>query len=180
MTNEQQQPDHVPASPERLIIGRVVAPHGVRGEFRMFIYTHFPERIPDLPEVYLGDESSPRKLRRARIQGNVAIMRIAGIDDRDMAEALRQTTVSIDREYAAPLEDDEFYHYQILNLQALDEAGNLLGEVVEIIETGANDVYVIRPEEGNYLLIPALKSVVLSIEPEAGRMIVRPPEYFER
>lgn len=165
--------------PERLTIGRVVSPHGIRGEFRMYIYTHFPERIPDLTSVYLGDEEQPRQIRRVRLQGNLAIMRVEGVNSREEAEELRQEVVRIDFEDATPLEDDEHYHFQILGLQAYDESGELLGTVVEIIETGANDVYVIRNDEGKDTLIPALKEVVPEIDMESGRMTIRPLRYYD-
>jgi 16S rRNA processing protein RimM len=168
-----------PQEPERLTIGRVVGPHGVRGEVRMYILTQFPERIAKLPGVYLGDEEQPRKVRRARLKGNLAIMRIEGVDDRDAAEALRDQLVRIDLQHAAPLEEGEYFHYQIIGLQAIDDEGRSLGEVVEIIETGANDVYVIRDAEGNDTLVPALRNVVPEIDPEAGTMTVRPLKYFD-
>lgn len=165
--------------PERLTIGQIVSPHGIRGEFRMYIYTHFPERIPELDGVYIGDEQQPRSLLRARLQGNLAIMRVEGINSREMVDELRQTPVRIDFEQAAPLEEGEFYHFQILGLIAWDEDGNRLGEVVDIIETGANDVYVIRGESNQELLIPALQENVPEIDVENGRMLVRPPRYAD-
>lgn len=167
------------ARPERLTIGRIVSPHGIRGEFRMYIYTHFPERIPDLTTIYLGDEEKPHRIRRVRLQGNLAIMRVEGVNSREEAEELRQELVRIDFDDATPLEEDEHYHFEILGLQAYDESGSLLGTVVEIIETGANDVYVIRNDEGKDTLIPALKDVVPEIDVEAGRMTVRPLRFYD-
>ncbi|MEX2426497.1 MAG: ribosome maturation factor RimM [Thermomicrobiaceae bacterium] len=164
---------------ERLTIGRVVSPHGIRGEIRMYIYTHFPDRIPELPHVFIGDESTPRKVNRARLKGNLAIMRIEGINTREMAEELRDQIVQIDIENAAPLEEDEHYYFEIIGLTAVDESGNVLGEVTDIIETGANDVYVIKDDEGKELLIPALKDVVPEVNIEAGRMVVRPLSYSD-
>lgn len=175
------EPGHAPEEqpPERLTIGRIVAPHGIRGEFRMYIYTHFPDRIPELSGVYIGEEQEQRPLLRARLQGNLAIMRVEGITSREMVDELRQAAVQIDFEQAAPLEVDEYYHFQILGLSAYDDGGNRLGEVVDIIETGANDVYVIRSEGKQDLLIPALKENVPEIDIERGRMLVRPPRYAD-
>jgi 16S rRNA processing protein RimM len=179
MTDEQHRDSTPDETPDRLTIGRIVSPHGVRGEFRMYIYTHFPERIPELPGVYLGDEDRLRKIRRVRLQGNLAIMRLEGINSREEVDELRQTPVQIDIEDAAPLEEGEHYHYQILGLKAYDESGTELGTVVDIIETGANDVYVIRNDEGKDLLVPALHDVVPEIDVEAGRMVVRPLTYYD-
>jgi 16S rRNA processing protein RimM len=179
MTDEKPA-DHVDESaPARLTIGRIVAPHGVRGEFRMYIYTHFPERIPEISRIYLGDESTPRSLTRARLQGNVAILRIEGIGNREAADALRNVLVKIDRSDAAPLDENEHFHFELIGLTAVDESGVELGSVVEIIETGANDVYVIKDSEGAELLIPALLDVVPEIDLESGKMVVRPPRYSD-
>lgn len=179
MSDEQSRNPSASGWPERLTIGQIASPHGVRGEFRMYINTHFPERIPELSRVYIGDEPEPRKLIRARIQGNLAIMRVEGISSREMVDELRQTPIQIDFDDAAPLEEGEYYHFQIIGLLAFDDDGNQIGEVVDIIETGANDVYVIRGEDKRELLIPALTETVPEIDIENGRMLVRPPRYSD-
>lgn len=163
----------------RLAIGVIVAPQGVSGEVRMNIWTHFPERIPQLKEIYLDPEPTPRRLRSARLKGGLAILAIEGVTTRDEAEALRGRVVRIGHDQAAPLGEDEYYHFQLIGLTAVDEAGTVLGEVVEILETGANDVYVVRAPDGDELLFPALKDVVLDIDLNEGRMVVRPLEYYE-
>jgi 16S rRNA processing protein RimM len=172
-TNEPTSED----SPERLVIGRITSPHGIRGEFRMYIYSHFPDNILQLPEIYIGDDSAPRKLTRARLKDNLVIMRVEGITSKEMADELRGELIRIDLEHAAPLEEGEYYHFELIGLAAIDEAGNELGTVSDIIETGANDVYVIKDAEGKELLIPALEDVVPEIDIEAGKMVVRPPRY---
>jgi 16S rRNA processing protein RimM len=166
------------AQPDRLAIGVIVAPHGTRGEVRMQIWTHFPEHLAEIDAVYLGDEERPRRLRRIGTSRGHATLSLQGITDRESAEELRGTVVRIDRTQAAPLEEGEFYHFQLIGLNVETEAGEALGTVAEIIETGANDVYVVRDAEGNETLIPALKDVVPVIDPEAGKMIVRPLNYW--
>jgi 16S rRNA processing protein RimM len=175
------QPENtIPEShPDRLTIGRVVSPHGIRGEFRMYIYTHFPERIPELPYVFIGEEDEPRKITRARQKDNMMIMRVEGVTTREQADELRGKIVQVDQENAAPLEEGEYYHFDIIGLTAVDESGETLGKVVDIIETGANDVYVIKDDEGNETLIPALYDVVPEIDINAGKMVVRPPRYSD-
>lgn len=163
--------------PQRLTIGRISSPHGVRGEIRVYIYSHFPERIPELPYIYLEGEEQSRAISRARLKDNLAIMRIEGIDSREDADELRGKLVQIDLENAAPLDEGEFYHFEIIGLTAFDEEGNVLGVVKDIIETGANDVYVIKDEEGTETLIPALEDVVPEIDVEGRRMVVRPLRY---
>jgi 16S rRNA processing protein RimM len=106
-------------------------------------------------------------------------MRVTGINTREMADELRGTDVHVDLENAAPLEEGEYYHFELLGLTAVDESGNVLGEVTDIIETGANDVYVIKDEEGKETLIPALEDVIPEINIPEGKMVVRPLRYSD-
>ncbi|HVX30213.1 MAG TPA: ribosome maturation factor RimM [Nitrolancea sp.] len=170
--------DNDSSQPERLAIGVIVAPHGTRGEVRMQIWTHFPEHLVDLRSVYLGDEERPRRLRHVGASRGHATLSIQGVSDRSAAEELRGTVVRIAREQAVPLDEDEFYHFELIGLKVETEAGEPLGTVTEIIETGANDVYVVKDAEGNEVLIPALKEVVPVIDLDAGKMIVRPLTYW--
>ena len=163
----------------RLMIGEIVATRGLRGEVRMRILTHFPERIHHLKQVFIGDELQPRHLRASHIKGNVAILSLEGITSRELAEGLRGLPVRIALDQAAPLGEDEYFYFQLIGLPVYDEAGDRLGELAEILETGANDVYVIRGGPGGELLLPAIKSVILRIDLEQGRIIARPPIYYE-
>lgn len=166
-------------TPDRLAIGVIIAPHGVQGEVRMLIWSHFPEHIPRIKRVYLDEEPDSRRLRSARLNGPNAVLRIEGVESRDQAEALRGTVIRIGFDQAAPLEEGEYYQFQLMGLRVVTEAGEPLGQVVDIIETGANDVYVVRDSAGQEHLFPALKSVVIEVDLAAHRMVVRPLEYYE-
>lgn len=145
----------------------------------MRIWTHFPERIPELTHVYLEDEPSPRRLLRAQLHGDMALLQLEGITTREEAEACRGAVVRIDRSQAAPLAEDEYYQFEILGLRVVDEDGRDIGHVVEIIETGANDVYVVQQPNGEQLLLPAIRAVILEIDLEHQRLVVRPPRYYD-
>lgn len=168
-----------PLNPERLAIGVIVAPHGTHGEVRMQIWTHFPEHIETLKSVYLGDEERPRKLRHVRSSRGMAVLSLQGVIHRDDADELRGTVVRIDRGQARPLEEDSFYHFQLIGLDVVNEEGESIGKLAEIVETGANDVYVVRNDEGKEVLFPALKDVVTDIDLESGKMTVRSLDYWE-
>ncbi|HET7036167.1 MAG TPA: ribosome maturation factor RimM [Thermomicrobiaceae bacterium] len=171
--------DQAAPGADRLSIGVIVGTQGLQGQVKMQIWSHFPERIPELTEIYLDDEASPRRLERAQVSGGIAVLKVQGIDDRNAAEELRGTVVRIPASDAAPLAEDEYFHFQLIGLPVFDEAGTPLGELAEILETGANDVYIVRDRQGRDLLLPALKSVVLDIDLERRRITVRPPAYLE-
>lgn len=164
-------------NPERLAIGVIAAPHGTRGEVRMQIWTHFPEHIQELNSIFLDDEEEPRRLRQARVQKGMAILSIQGIRSRDEADRLRGIVVRIAREQASPLEEGEYYHFELIGIEVFTEDGTRVGTLDDIIETGANDVYVVKDDEGNEHLFPALNEVIPEIDLENQRMIVRPLNY---
>lgn len=162
----------------RLALGVIVGAHGLRGEFRMQIWTHFPEHIPEIRAVFLGDEEEPRSMRSARLTSKgTAILRVQGVSTREEADALRGTVVRIGLDQAAPLEEDEHYQFQLIGLEVFNESDTRLGTLTSIIETGANDVYVVTDDEDKETLLPALEHVILNIDLGAKRITVRPPDY---
>jgi 16S rRNA processing protein RimM len=110
----------------------------------------------------------------ARIQGRTVLLRLADIADRDAAAALRNSDVEIAVDEALPLPQGQFYWHQVIGLEVYDATTReLLGTVKDILETGANDVYVVRGTRGE-LLIPAIKDVIKEIDPQAGRIEIEP------
>jgi 16S rRNA processing protein RimM len=162
-----------------LIVGRIVAVHGVRGEFRMAIITNHPEHLPKIRNVFLGEEHEPFRMSRLRPHpnGKEALVKLAGIDSPEEVADRRGQLVRVALADAPPLPEGEYYHYQLLGIDVVDEAETFLGRLAEIIETGANDVYVVRGPAGEVLL-PVIEGVILSVDPEGGRMVVRQPEYY--
>jgi len=176
-TQSRRRTDDVPSSPvlcdvEYLVIGRIVAPRGVRGELKVQIETDDPARFLDLKRVFVGEARRPYEVEAARLFKNQALLTLRGVADRDAAEALRGEYVYVHRENALPLADGEYYYHQIQGLRVVTEEGRVLGEVVEVLATGANDVYVVQGDSGE-ALIPAIRDVVLRIDLSAGLMTVR-------
>ncbi|MGC8838355.1 MAG: ribosome maturation factor RimM [Anaerolineae bacterium] len=161
--------------PQYLAIAQIVAPHGIRGEVRATILTDFPERFALLKVVYLGEEARPVRLEGYRFHRGQVLLKLAGYDTRTEAEELRQVLVQVPVDEAMPLPEGTYYVHEILGLEAWTESGEFLGEVVEVLETGANDVYVLQGGPLGEILIPALESVVLEVDLEGGRMLVRLP-----
>lgn len=158
------------------MIGKAGAPHGVAGEIRVQPMTDFPERFDGLRTVYLGDERM--SVSRTRWQGRRLLVTFDGVSSREAASALTGRLLSVDRKDAVPLEAGEYYTFDIVGLRVVDPRGEELGEVTEVLRTGANDVYVVRGEAGE-VLIPALKSVVTDISLDEGTMTVDLPELEE-
>ena len=159
------------SEPRYLVVGKIVAPWGVRGEVKMTIQTGFPERFERLKKVYLGENATSSVLEGSRLHKGHALLKLGGCDDRDAAEKLRGQLVQIPIEEAMPLDEDEYYVYQIVGLDVWTTEGEHLGRVSEVLFTNANEVYVVQGEKGE-VLIPAVEDVVLEVDLVSGRLIV--------
>jgi 16S rRNA processing protein RimM len=178
---EEQRGSGAKALPEPrfLVVGQVVGAHGVRGEIKVAILTQEPERFGRLSRVWLGrdnQEPVPWPLEGYRLHRGRALLKLAGCDDRNMAQSLRDYLVLIPLEEAIPLQEDEYYEHQIVGLVVWTASGERLGEIEEILYTGANEVYVVRAEDParKEILVPAIDEVVREIDLDAGRMTIEP------
>jgi 16S rRNA processing protein RimM len=158
-------------SVEFLAIGRVVRPHGVRGELVLEMMTDFPERLSEVDTVYLGEAAEPHPLASARRHRKQLLLRLADCHDRDCADAYRGQLVRIRAEARPPLPPGRYYHHELLGLQAVTETGESLGELVDILETGANDVWVVNGPDGE-ILLPAIPDVIREVDLTGGRIVV--------
>lgn len=163
------------ASDSLIRIGKIVAPHGVRGDLRILPEIERPEVIKSLKKLYLGKELFSVTL--AKPHKNVYIVHLKGVDDRNRSEELVGRPVSVPRTEIPPLPKGQYYYFQLLDLEVVEEDGHVVGPVKEIIQTGANDVYGIRLPDGKELCIPAIPSCILGIDLDKGTMTVRLPEW---
>ena len=161
-------------SNERIIVGRVGAAHGIRGELRIIPLTDFPERFTALREVMVGDELL--HIESVKPQGKNFLMRFREYAVREDAQKLTGRLLTVARAEAVPLDDGEYYVFDIVGLTVYDEEDNELGTVENVLRTGSNDVYAVRSEDGREILIPALCTVVRTIDVPSGRMTVRFPQ----
>jgi 16S rRNA processing protein RimM len=176
---ETDGPDSdTPLAEVRLVVGTIAGPHGVRGEAKLRLVTDDPEHLSRIKRVYLGEETEPRRLLGLRLHAGKALIRIQGLTTPEEVDALRGQPVRIAGGDARPPAPGEFFLYQLIGLEAVDEAGTRLGRVADVMETGAHDIFVVSPiESGPDLLLPNHPDVVLDVQPDAGRMIVRPLVY---
>jgi 16S rRNA processing protein RimM len=172
-----------PSEPLFLAVGRVLRPHGLRGEIRVEIHTDYPERFALYKEVYLAptrpqeglliaSEGVVYPLEGHRFHQGAVLLKLGGIDDRMQAESLRELWVWIPPKDAVPLQEGEFLLHQLMYMRVVTAEGEFLGEIAEMIETGANLVYVVRGPRGE-ILVPDIDEVVLDIDVEAGQMTVQ-------
>jgi 16S rRNA processing protein RimM len=164
----------------RLVVGTIVAAHGVLGEFKLRPATDEPDHLQRVKRVQIGDEERTRRLLGVRHHGDALLLRVEGVTSPEQVDALRGLPVRISGRDAQALEPGEFFLYQLIGLSVVDEAGADLGRVADLIETGARDVIVVGPTAGGAeLLVPFHPEFVLEVTPEAGKMVVRPPVYYD-
>jgi 16S rRNA processing protein RimM len=163
----------------RLTIGTILAPHGVRGEFKVRLQTDDPAHLLTIKRLYLGEETTPRTVLGVRLHDGNALIRLQGISTPETVERFRGMPLRIRGADARPLAANEYFLYQMIGLEVFDESGNRLGQVTDLMETGANDVLVIAPDDGGGdILLPSHPEVIISMDPAAGQMVVRPLTYY--
>ena len=161
--------------PWSLVIGRVVAPFGTKGEVRVRPETDYPERFQKLAEVCLelpGGEERVVSVRRARLTPKGVLVWFEDCSDRRAAESLRGAWLKVRPGMAVPLPEGAYYLHDILGLRAVTEDGRDLGEITEVIRSPAHDVYV-----AGATMIPAVREVVRKIDlPKRLMVVALPPE----
>lgn len=160
---------------ELITVGRIVAPHGVRGDLRILPDTDRPEIFKTLKALRIGNETY--RLKSGRPHKNVYILHVEGVDDRNAAELLVGKQVTVPFSALPPRKQGEYYYFQLIGLSVVDESGQAVGTLTEVLETGANNVYVIAGIDRKELLLPAIPSCVLSVDLDKGIMMAALPEW---
>ena len=161
---------------ERLIIGEVLKPQGIRGEIKIKTYTDLPEDVKAFGTVYI--DGAEYKILSFRSQGdNCAFLGLRGVPDRNAAELLRGKKIEGAREDAPELEEGRYYIVDILGLSCVSEEGEVLG-VVKDVTSLASEVYTIE-KNGKDILFPAVKGVVVKVDLEKGVLVVNKARFDE-
>ncbi len=163
----------LPAEPGLLAVGKLLHPHGVRGEMLMEIYTDFPERLQPGVILYLGPTGETLQLTRRRLHKDGLLLTFEGYTTPEAVGQFRNHILYVHSDDRPLLAEGEYYHHQLLNLPVRSDDGRFLGVVSEIIETGASDVLVVKPEFGAEVLIPIVDSFIQQIDLRNGEIIVR-------
>ena len=159
--------------PEFLVVGKLGKPHGIHGEIVMDIYTDFPERLQPGEIVYIGPQFQLLEISKRRPHSRGLLVSFAGYQTREKIAELRNLIVQVLTVDRPQLPQGEYYRHQVLGLQVVDENETSLGRITAILETGANDVYVIKGDDGSEVLIPAVESVVQDIDLEGNQVRVQ-------
>ena len=160
-----------------IAVARITTPHGVRGEVKLQPLTDFPHRFAETESLLLAD-GTRMVLESARLQRDTVLAKFKGMDTPEAWIPYRRQELFITEDALMPLPDGQYYIHQIIGLEVVDESGAVQGTVGDVLQTGSNDVYVVKTSDGKEILLPAIDTVVKRIDVPAGRMVVVLPEYL--
>jgi 16S rRNA processing protein RimM len=171
----------LPASGRLIAVGIFGAPHGVRGELRVKSYTQDPGTIGAYGSLTDKTGRAIFTLAATRVtRDRMLVVRLAGVDSREDAEKLTGVELFVTREQLPPLPEGEFYHDDLVGLEALTEGGERLGRVVALHNFGAGDILEVAPASGGEtLLLPFSKATAVEVDLGNGRIVIAPPREID-
>ena len=172
MADTKNAPGSPDGEPVYLVVGFLRRAHGVHGEMIMDLHTDFPERLRSGRKLFVGEERKPMTLSGTRPHAKGMLVKLKGVETPEDVVPLRNQWVYVKATDVPSLPEGKLYQHELFGFQVMDENGDSLGELVEIIETGANDVYVVRNESGKEILLPAIPSVILELDSDRRLMRV--------
>ena len=164
MADTKNAPGSPDGEPVYLVVGFLRRAHGVRGEMIMDLHTDFPERFRIGRKLFVGEEHAVMTVEGVRSHAKGMLIKFKGIETPEDTARFRNHWVYVKTSEVPALPEGQIYQHELFGFQVVDENDHPLGELVEIIETGANDVYVVRDESGKEILLPAIPSVILDLD----------------
>ncbi len=160
--------------PGHVMVGEVTSPFGIDGSLKVFPTTDFPERLLGLKEVTVDRLGGSRPVLQSRMHPPLAVIQLAGVNTREQAETLRGALLMVPEERLPKLPQDEYYWHQLVGMTVMEaDTGRPLGRLAHVLRTGAgHDVFEVERSGKKPLLIPALKSVIKSVDVEGRVMTV--------
>lgn len=164
----------IPEQNKLITIGEIINTQGHLGEVRLWPLTDFPERFSELREVYInkGGQVDIYHIDYVRYHKKFVIIKFMEVPDMNGAESLKGALLQIEQKDLKPLPEDTFYIFELIGMVVYSTEGDNLGTITNVIQTGSNDVYVVKPPAGKDILIPALKQIVKEIDVKEKKMIV--------
>ncbi|HHG89318.1 MAG TPA: ribosome maturation factor RimM [Devosia sp.] len=165
---------------KKILVGRIGAAHGLRGQVRINSFTENPLSIADYSPLYTDRAGLKLTITKSRLAKNVVIAKLAGIDERTSAEALNGVELFVPRSKLPPCDnEDEFLHVDLVGLQARLDTGQVLGEVTTIANFGAGDLLEVREPDGETKLFAFTRAVVPQVNIKEGFVLIVPPVEIE-
>ncbi|VXB35630.1 Ribosome maturation factor RimM [Pseudomonas sp. 8AS] len=167
-----------PTAEDLIVLGKITSVHGVRGEVKIYSFTDPIDNLLDYSQWTLRRDGEVKQVElvSGRLQGKVLVAKLKGLDDREVARTFAGFDICVPRALLPDLAEDEFYWYQLEGLKVIDQLGQLLGKIDHLLETGANDVMVVKPCAGSLddreRLLPYTAQCVLKVDLAAGEMQV--------
>lgn len=157
-----------------LQVGVITQTHGIRGEVKVFPTTDDPARFKTLKNVVLdtGRSFLPLEIESVKFFKQFVILKFKGIDNINDIEKYKKAPLLVSREDAVDLEEDEYFMADMIGMNVVTEDGTPFGVLTDIMETGANDVYVVKTEEHGEVLLPAIKECILDVDIEEQKMTI--------
>ena len=157
-----------------LQVGVISSTHGVRGEVKVFPTTDDVKRFKKLKKVILdtGKEQLPLEIEGVKFFKQFVILKFRGIDNINDIEKYKGKRLLVDREHAVKLKKDEYFIADMIGMDVFTEDGELFGALKDVMETGANDVYIIEMSDGKEVLVPAIKQGILDVDIENRKMVI--------
>jgi 16S rRNA processing protein RimM len=161
---------------EVISIGAIVKAHGIKGEVSVTPLTDEPKQFSELKSVHLNVKNNRTRveIEKVRFHQNIIILKLAHINDRNSAENLKGALIEREFSQMRKLEDNEYYIFDLMGLIVKDLQGNIFGEVVDVMDLPANDVYVVRNANEDEFLIPAIQDVIIKIDLVQKEMLIDP------
>lgn len=157
---------------EYLEAGKIVNIHGIRGEVKIMPYCDSPELLCEFDRLFLGKSLKEIYIQRSRVQKNMVICKIEGIDSPEQAEKLRNQMLYMHRD-DLELDENTYFIQDLIGITVKDaDTGEIYGTIDDVLQTGANDVYSIKNGDKNYL-VPAIADVVVNTDIDSGIMTIR-------
>jgi 16S rRNA processing protein RimM len=158
------------------VFGEVLKAQGINGEVKIRIISSFPEHLKNLHKLLLKNDSGLAELHfeKVRIDNQFAIVKFKEIVDRNGAEALKGEFLYITQNELTLLPDDEFYYHDLIGLDAYDQADRFLGKVVDVEEYPANDLVIIRQEDGPEIQVPFVRQFIIRVDLDRKKIVIDP------
>ncbi len=177
-TSEDYAGSQPNSEPAFLVLGKLRRAHGVQGEIPLEIYTQLLDLLVPDSQVLIGEEHQPFTIEATRWKNDLLLLKFKEINDRTEVSTLTNELVYVKTDQLPPLGKGEYYFHELIGLNVYEQNGEYLGVLMEVLETGANDVYLIQNDSGEEILIPAIEQTILEIDLNQEKMVVSRLEWY--